>query len=127
MSTDGRRMAVRAFRGATQLAEDTSEEMVGAVVELLAELFRANDIENGDLISAFLTATPDLHAQFPAFAARQLDLGDLPLLCAQEIDVEGALPRAVRVMIHAMSPLPRAEIRHVYLRGAVALRRDLAQ
>ncbi len=120
-------MAVRAFRGATQLDEDTSEAMVEAVVALLSELFAVNGIEHGHLISAFLTATPDLHAQFPAFAARQLDLGDVPLMCAQEIDVVGALPRVVRVMVHAMSPLSRVGITHVYQRGAVVLRQDLAQ
>lgn len=120
-------LAVRAFRGATQLAEDTSEAMVEAVVELLTGVFAANGIANEHLISALLTATPDLHSQFPAYAARQLDLGDVPLLCAQELDIAGALPRTVRVMLHAMSPLTRSEITHVYLRGAVVLRRDLAQ
>ena len=73
------------------------------------------------------TATPDLHSEFPALAARQLGIGDVPLLCAQEIDVAGAMPRVIRVMVHAETDRTKAEVRHVYLRGAAALRRDLAQ
>ena len=74
------------------------------------------------------TATPDLHSEFPALAARQLGIGDVPLLCAQELDVAGAMPRVIRVMVHVETATSVAtEIRHVYLRGAAALRRDLAQ
>ena len=74
------------------------------------------------------TATPDLHSEFPALAARQLGIGDVPLICAQELDIDGAMPRVIRVMVHARERrCPRSEVRHVYLRGAAALRRDLAQ
>ena len=73
------------------------------------------------------TATPDLHSEFPALAARELGLGDVPLMCTQELDIAGALPRVVRLMAHVETDLARADIQHVYLRGAAALRRDLAQ
>jgi len=74
-----------------------------------------------------LTATPDLRSEFPAVAARALGIGDVPLICAQEIDVADALPRVIRVMVHVHSDLERDQVKHVYLRGAVALRKDLAQ
>jgi chorismate mutase len=73
------------------------------------------------------TATPDLVCMFPAAAARGLGLGDVPLLCAQEIAVPHALSRVVRVLVHADLDRPRAQISHVYLRGAEVLRQDLAQ
>lgn len=120
-------MAVRALRGATCLAADDGEEMHDAVVELLAELFERNGMTTDNLISIVFTATPDLHSEFPAAAARRLALGDVPLICAQELDVTGALPRVVRVMVHAETDLSREEIVHVYLRGAEVLRKDLAQ
>ncbi len=120
-------MAVRALRGATCLAVDDRDEMHDAVVELLAEMFDRNGLATDDLISIVFTATPDLHSEFPAAAARQLALRDVPLLCAQEIDVFGSLPRVVRVLVHAETPLARAEIVHIYLRGAEVLRKDLAQ
>lgn len=120
-------MAVRAFRGATQLQADDFEEMRAAVVELLAAMFERNQLATDDLISIIFTATPDLHCGFPAAAARELPLGDVPLLCAAELDIAGALPRVVRVLLHAETSLSRREITHVYTRGAEALRLDLAQ
>lgn len=120
-------MKVRAIRGATQLEADTSEAMKDAVVELLVEIFRENEITTDDLVSILFTATPDIHSDFPAAAARTLDLGVVPLICAQEIDVAGALPLVVRVMIHAYSNRNHSEIKHIYRRGAQALRKDIAQ
>ena len=120
-------MAVRALRGATCLAADDRDEMHDAVVELVAEMLERNGMRTEDLISIVFTATPDLHSEFPAAAARQLALGDVPLLCAQELDVAGALPRVVRVLAHAETGLARRDIVHVYLRGAEVLRKDLAQ
>jgi chorismate mutase len=120
-------VAVRALRGATCLSADDRDEMHEAVVELLAEVFERNGLSTDDLISIVFTATPDLHSEFPAAAARQLALGDVPLLCAQEIDVAGALPRVVRVLVHAETSRSRSEIVHVYARGAEVLRKDLAQ
>jgi chorismate mutase len=120
-------MAMRAIRGATQLDSDDRDHLLVSVEELIREIFAQNDVDTDKLVSMILTATPDLHSEFPALAARQLGIGDVPLLCAQEIDVHGAMPRVIRVMLHIESDRPRSEIRHVYLRGAAALRRDLAQ
>ncbi len=120
-------MAVRALRGATRLVEDDFDEMRDAVVELLTAMFERNGVGYEDLISIIFTATPDLHSGFPAAAARALALGDVPLFCASEIDVSGALNKTVRVMAHIESSKARAELHHVYLRGAEVLRMDLAQ
>jgi chorismate mutase len=117
---------VRAFRGATQLSADTKAEMREAVRELLQEILKANSISNDDLISILFTATPDLQSDFPAAGVRELGLVDLPLICAQELDVKGSLPRTIRLLIHANSSLTRSEVTHKYLRGAVVLRPDLA-
>jgi chorismate mutase len=117
--------SVRAFRGATQLSADTKAEMREAVVELLQEILTANSISNDDLISILFTATPDLQSDFPAAGVRELGLVDLPLICAQELDVKGSLPRTIRLLIHANSSLTRSEVTHKYLRGAVVLRPDL--
>ena len=120
-------MAVRAIRGATQLDADDRDHLLASVDELIRALLQENDLDHDDLVSMIFTATPDLHSEFPALAARQLGIGDVPLLCAQEIDVAGALPRVVRIMAHAELDVPRHDVVHVYLRGAEVLRRDLAQ
>jgi chorismate mutase len=118
-------MPMRGFRGATTLQADDAAEMAEAVVELVTQMLDRNGVAPDDLVSILFTATPDLHCAFPAAAARGLGLHDVPLICAQELDVEGAMPRVVRVLVHAESDLPRAEVQHVYLRGAEALRQDL--
>ena len=119
--------SVRAFRGATQLLADDKLEMRGAVVELLQEILLGNEIANEDLISILFTATPDLKSEFPAVGVRMYGINDVPLICAQEIDVSGSLPRTIRVLIHAESMRPRSEVIHKYLRGAQILRPDLAE
>jgi chorismate mutase len=120
-------MAVRAIRGATQLEVDDRDHLLASVDELIREILTQNQLGTDDLISMLFTATPDLHSEFPALAARQLGIGDVPLLCTQELDIAGAMPRVIRVMLHVETALTKAEVRHVYLRGAAALRRDLAQ
>lgn len=120
-------MAVRAVRGATRLERDDPQEMSEAVVELVAELLTRNDLDHDDLISILFTATPDLVSCFPATAARAAGLGDVPLMCAQELAIEGALPRVVRLMATVTTQRSRSEVSHVYLRGAEVLRQDLAQ
>ncbi len=120
-------MAVRAVRGAVQLERDESGHMEERVGELLTALLARNDLHTDDLISLWFTATPDLHCDFPAAAARKLGIVDVPLLCAQELDIEGAMPRVVRVLAHVESDLSRSGIAHVYLGAAAALRRDIAQ
>jgi chorismate mutase len=120
-------VAVRAIRGAIQLEVDEREHLLARTRQLVREVLRANAIEAEALISILFTVTADLRSEFPALAARELGLGDVPLLCTTEIDVPGALPRVVRLMAHAEMDVPRADVQHVYLCGAEALRRDLAQ
>jgi chorismate mutase len=120
-------MQMRGIRGAIQLAEDTPDEMVSAVSELLDQMLAANKLAIEDLISIIFTATPDLTSEFPAVAARKIGLGSVPLLCSVEIDVKGALPRVVRILIHARLERSLADVKHIYLRGATVLRKDLAQ
>ncbi|MDQ1682295.1 MAG: chorismate mutase [Frankiaceae bacterium] len=126
-STRGAKVTVRAVRGAVQLAADDSDEMSGAVSELVSAVLDRNGLTADDVISILFTATPDLVCDFPAHAVRKAGITDVPLLCATEIDVAGALPRVVRLLAHIETPRVRSEIAHVYLRGAIALRRDLAQ
>jgi chorismate mutase len=109
------------------LQADDAQEMADAVAELVTAMMERNGLSSDDLVSILFTATPDLHSAFPAAAARGLGLSDVPLICAQELDIVGAMPRVVRVLAHAETGLPRAQIQHVYLRGAEALRQDLAQ
>ena len=120
-------MAVRAIRGATQLEVDDRDHLLASDAAQIREILTQNQLGHDDLISMLFTATPDLHSEFPALAARQLGIGDVPLLCTQELDIAGAMPRVIRVMLHVETALTKAEVRHVYLRGAAALRRDLAQ
>ncbi len=120
-------MRVRAIRGATQLSGDDPEQMALLVTELLSEIFEKNALLKEDLISILFTSTQDLVSDFPAAAARKLDLGDIPLICAREIPVVGALPYVVRVMVHAYSEGSHGDMKHIYKRGAEVLRRDIAQ
>jgi len=120
-------VALRAIRGATQLQADDATELEAAVVELMLAVLERNELGTDALVSVLFTSTPDLRSQFPAAAARTLGIGDVPLLCAQELAVVGALPRVVRLMAHVETDRARSEISHVYLRGAEVLRQDLAQ
>lgn len=120
-------MAVRGIRGAIQVVENSKEALAQSVPKLISQALRDNKISYEDVISILFTATVDLDADFPAAAARILPLGDIPLICASEIDVPGALPRVVRVMIWVDTDLKRSEITHLYLDGAQSLRQDLAQ
>jgi chorismate mutase len=120
-------MAVRAVRGAIQIDHDDRDEILQGASELVTEMLRRNQLSHHDLISIVFTATPDLTAEFPAYAARLMGMVDVPLLCASEIAVPGAMPRVLRLLAHVETDLARAEIAHPYLRGAAALRRDLPQ
>ena len=120
-------MAVRAIRGATQVDADERELVLDATRELVSAVMERNRLEHDAVISILFTATPDLVSEFPALAARELGLGGVPLMCATEIAVPHALPRVLRLMAHVETDRDRAAVQHVYLRGAVALRRDIAQ
>lgn len=118
-------MTVRAVRGAIQVESNERDEVLDGAFELVRAVMDRNAIAAEDLISILFTATPDLTAEFPAYAARQLGLTDVPLMCACEIAVPGALPRTLRLLAHVETELARSDLRHVYLRGAAALRSDL--
>jgi chorismate mutase len=118
-------VSVRALRGAIQVDVDAREDILEATTELLTAVLERNALAPDDLISVVFTATPDLRAEFPAYAARQMGITDVPLLCASEIDVPGAMPRVLRLLAHVETDRSRADLRHVYLRGAAQLRTDL--
>ncbi|HKX71691.1 MAG TPA: chorismate mutase [Acidimicrobiales bacterium] len=117
--------AVRALRGATTVDVDDKDHLFERVISLLEALFERNAIQHDDLISLLFTATDDLRSAFPAEAARKFGLGDVPLICARELDIDGGTPRCIRVMIHLVSDVPPNELHHVYLEGARNLRDDL--
>lgn len=119
-------MAVRAVRGAIQVDRDEPALIVADTATLLTEIVCRNGLDVEDFISLVFTVTPDLASEFPATAARDLGLVDVPLLCATEIPVPDAMERVVRVLAHIETERPRAAVEHVYLRGAARLRPDLA-
>jgi chorismate mutase len=114
---------VKALRGATTIDHDTTEQITERVSTLLEELFARNALRHEDLISIIFTATDDIHAMFPAAAARKFGLGDVPLLCARELDIAEGMPLCIRVLIHLSTD--EAELHHVYLENAAGLRDDL--
>ncbi len=120
-------MRVRAIRGATQLETDDRDHMLERVAEMVTDVMETNELQVDDFVSIIFTATSDLHSEFPAYAARRLGFADVPLICARELEIEGSMPRVVRMLAHVETHLSRAEITHVYLHGAANLRRDLAK
>lgn len=121
-------MTVRAIRGAITVEQNQAEEILSATRQMLAAILSRNpDLRVDDLVSALFTLTPDLNAVFPALAARQMGWNQVPMMCAQEIPVPGALPQCIRVMLHWNTSLPASQVQHVYLGEAVRLRPDLLQ
>ncbi|MEY4023290.1 MAG: hypothetical protein RLZ23_251 [Actinomycetota bacterium] len=120
-------MSVRAIRGATQVEVNTAEAITSATQELILEILAVNSLTPDDVISVLFTSSPDLNSAFPAAAARSVGFENTPLICSVEIDVPGALPRTIRVMAHVETDLSKNEVAHIYLHGAKALRRDIAQ
>ena len=120
-------MAVRAVRGATQLEDDVREHMLERVAEMVLDVMESNGLVVDDFISVIFTATSDLVSEFPAYAARRLGFGDVPLICARELEIAGSMPRVVRMLAHVETDLPRGDITHCYLHGAAALRSDLTR
>jgi chorismate mutase len=118
---------LRALRGAITCDEDTKAEIDAKTRQLMTEILERNQLEHDDLVSIIFTATQDLTAEFPATAARALGLGDVPLLCARELAIDHGMARVVRVLVHCYTDRPRAELHHVYLEGARALRDDLPE
>ena len=118
---------IRALRGATTLDADTKDQVIERTAALLETMLERNEATKSDLVSILFTATKDIHAEFPAAAARSIGMGDIPLLCARELDVTGAVGLCVRVMMHLYTEKEPADLRHVYLEGAVGLRDDLPE
>lgn len=119
--------AVRALRGATTVDADTEEQITERVQTLVTAMLERNDVAKDDLISVVFTATDDISAMFPATAARAIGLGDVPLLCARELDVEGGTPLCIRVLMHTNTDKARGDLHHVYLEGARGIRDDLPE
>lgn len=120
-------MGVRAIRGAIQVGANERAEILDGTAELVTAVLDRNKITSADVISVIFSVTTDLDAAFPALAARQIGFQDVPLLCCTEISVSGSMPRVVRLMMHIETDLDRTAMQHVYLRGAAALRLDIAQ
>jgi len=120
-------VAVRAIRGAIQVDADERQAVLDGTAELVTAVMDRNGLSTDDVISVIFSATADLRAEFPALATRSLGFQEVPLLCCSEIDVPGAMPRVVRLMMHVETERSRSQMQHVYLRGATALRLDMAQ
>jgi chorismate mutase len=116
---------VRGLRGATTVDEDSVEQVTQRSQELILRLMERNDLAEDDIVSALFTATADVTSIFPATAIREIGFGAVPLLCAAEIAVPGAMPLCIRVLLHVHTTKTRDEIHHVYLHGAQGLRDDL--
>ena len=119
-------MPVRGVRGATSVSKNTREEIIEATRELLEMMIEVNGIDGEDVASAWFTTTPDVNAEFPAVAARQLGWTYVPLMCGHEMTVPGSLPLCVRILLHVNTDKGTHDIRHVYLREARRLRPDLS-
>ena len=117
----------RGVRGATTADSNSREHILQATTQLLALIIRKNGIESKDVSSAIFSTTSDLDSAFPALAARQLGWIDVPLLCTHEIDVPDSLRRCIRILIHWNTDRLQAEVEHIYVKDAVALRRDLSE
>src|SRR5918995_310453 len=120
-------MYCRGIRGATTVEANTREAILEGTREMLLQIIAANELRPEDVGSAIFTTTPDLNAEFPALAARQLGWHDVPLLCGHEMSIPGSLPRCIRVLVHWNTELPQESIQHVYIRDAERLRPDLCK
>ncbi len=117
-------MPTRGIRGAITVEANTREAILQATRELLAAMLKANEIDVDDVASAFFTTTPELNAEFPALAAREMGWSHVALLCGHEMNVPGSLPMCLRILLLVNTDRPPADIRHVYLREARVLRPD---
>ncbi len=118
---------VRALRGATTLDRDDRDHIMERTQELIRELFERNGLVEDDLISIVFTATDDVHSAYPAEAAREAGITHVPLLCARELEIDGGIPRCVRLLVHTYTARPVRDLRHVYLHEARQLRTDLPE
>ncbi len=117
----------RALRGATTLDRDDRDHLIERTAALLREMMARNEVDPEQLVSIIFTATGDIHSEFPAAAARGMGISHVPLLCARELDITGAVDRCIRVLMHLQTARAAGELRHVYLERARPLRTDLPQ
>ncbi len=120
-------MLVRGIRGATTVEADEKELVIEAAGHLLKTIQQENQFDSEDIVSVFFSVTPDIKSAFPAEARRLLGWDLVPLMCFEEIDVDGALPLCIRVMVHINCDKKQTDIKHIYLKNAKILRQDLAQ
>ena len=118
-------MLTRGVRGATTVEANSPESILEATKELLAAMLKVNELDVEYVASAFFTVTPDLNAEFPAIAARDMGWNSVALLCGHEMNKPGALPMTLRVLLHVNTEKSAREIKHIYLRGARVLRPDI--
>jgi len=116
---------LRALRGATTVDADIAQQVAERTQALLKEMVERNGVGHDDIVSVLFTTTGDLRSMFPATAAREVGFGDVPLICARELDIEGATPRCIRVLMHIETA--RQQLHHIYLEGARGLRDDLPE
>jgi chorismate mutase len=117
--------ALRGLRGATTVDVDNEEQVTARTQALITQMLERNGIDKEALVSVLFTATGDIHSMFPATAARGVGLGDVPLICARELDITGATPLCIRILMHVSTDKSPGELHHVYLEGARNLRDDL--
>lgn len=120
-------MAIRGIRGAIQVEANSAVEITSGVQELIGSILKSNEISPADVVSVFFTSTADLTAAFPAAACREMGFANVPLIGSVEVSVPGALDRTLRALLLVEIDRKPEQISHVYLRGAAALRRDIAQ
>lgn len=113
----------RGIRGATTAESNTKENILAATTELLKEVVEGNNVDKNDVAALFFTTSPDLNAEFPAVAARQMGFVLVPLLCGHEMAVPDALGKCIRILILVNTEKRADEINHIYLRDAVNLRK----
>ncbi len=118
-------MVVRGIRGAITVKEDSAKEVLQASGEVLEEIIKQNELDLEDIASIIFTTTADIKSAFPAEAARSMGLHLVPLLCSQEIQVQGSIPLCIRLLVHVNTNKDQKEICHVFLRDAARLREDL--
>ncbi len=119
-------MWCRGIRGAITVQDNTSESIISAAKELLGQIIQINGVEVDDIAGVWFTTTPDLNAEFPAVAAREMGWSNIALFCGHEMNVHGSLPRCIRVLILFNTEKRNEEIVHVYLKEAQRLREDLS-
>lgn len=119
-------LRLRGIRGAIQVKKNNKNEILNRTIELIQRVILANHLEKQNIVAVFFTVTPDINKEFPAYALREIGLNYVPALCAQEIDVPGAMKKLIRALVLAYTDLKPEEIRHQYLGQTRILRPDLS-